>query len=263
MLLDIFCSFHRNQVTDHTSRCDNVASERVGPWCSTRACARSPRRCDRSLKSSSSLGTPVGTWWCLWTSTISSIRIMTNLWRTGMLMWVRGVPGLARQPTLRCVVVTEVESPVASYTRCWTLVTLLLTLGLINHHHMLPKVDHHEHHDHHNYHCHKNHTWRQVLQHLNYFSHQKSPLILIKIIILVAQLPNQFNHDHHTCCQVPSHVSDAGPGARVVAALKSGQLFAFRQPVNNHEDGSDDDGNYDDDGSDDDDDEMMSFIQTN
>ena len=65
-------------------------------------------------------------------------------------------------------------------------------------------------------------------------------------------MPNH-NHDHHhTCCQVPSHVSDAGPGARVVAALKSGQLFAFWQSVNNHEDDDDEDGN-DDDNEDDDD----------
>ena len=50
-----------------------------------------------------------------------------------------------------------------------------------------------------------------------------------------SHLNHSNHHDHHTCCQVPSHVSDAGPGARVVAALKSGQLFAFRQSVNNHE----------------------------
>ena len=43
------------------------------------------------------------------------------------------------------------------------------------------------------------------------------------------------NHDH-TCCQVPSHVSDACPGARVVASLDPGQLFTLRQSaVDDHD----------------------------
>ena len=56
------------------------------------------------------------------------ITTINYLWRTGMLMWMGGVPGLARKSPLRCVMLTKVESAVASYTCCCNKKSSVLTL---------------------------------------------------------------------------------------------------------------------------------------
>ena len=63
-----------------------------------------------------------------------------------MLMWMGGVPGLARKSPLRCVMLTKVESAIASYTCCCnkksSVLTLLSTSLLIS---LLTSLYHHHH----------------------------------------------------------------------------------------------------------------------
>ena len=54
-------------------------------------------------------------------------------------------------------------------------------------------------------------------------------LVDVMMIMIHDRHDHLHNYDDHTCCQVPSHVSDACPGARVVASLYTWQLFTLGQ----------------------------------